>query len=291
MKQIVIISGKGGTGKTMFTSSLASIVKNKVMVDCDVDAADLHLILKPKVLERNDFYGGKKAHIDNSICSGCGKCYEVCRFDAVSKDFHIDSIACEGCGFCARMCPENAIEMRDAFSGEWFVSDTEYGKMVHAKLGIAEENSGKLVARIRKIAGEMAEADGLDYVIIDGPPGTGCPVIASITATDIAVVVSEPSLSGIHDLMRVADIADHFKIRLGVIINKYDINLKNTLELEAKCRDRSIEIFGRIPFSECVPKAIVKGVPPINFCQEGVGEAIESIWHHIVDTLEDVDKK
>jgi MinD superfamily P-loop ATPase len=200
MKQIVVISGKGGTGKTIFTASLAALAPSKVLVDCDVDAADLHLLLNPRTVEQHEFRSGKTAWIDPALCIGCGKCADVCRFNAIAdngKDFEVNPLACEGCGLCARICPVEAVEMRENLCGEWYLSETAYGPFVHAKLGIAQENSGKLVACVREAAKGIAQTRNLDYVIIDGPPGIGCPVLASLTGTDLAVIVTEPTLSGI----------------------------------------------------------------------------------------------
>jgi MinD superfamily P-loop ATPase len=194
VKQIVVISGKGGTGKTILTASFAALAQNKVMVDCDVDAADLHLLLQPEIKERHEFRSGMTARINAEICEQCGQCISVCRFDAISKDFIVDPVSCEGCTICSYVCPAGAITLEENISGEWFISNTKYGPLVHAKLGIAEENSGKLVMQVRQAAKEIAEKDNLDYVIIDGPPGIGCPVIASLSGVDLAVIVTEPTL-------------------------------------------------------------------------------------------------
>jgi len=281
MKQILIISGKGGTGKTILTASFAAISKNKVMVDCDVDAADLHLILHPNIKERYDFKSGKTAVVNPILCNKCGKCKEVCRFDAISDAFLIDSISCEGCGLCAQVCQSNAIIMKENLSGEWYVSDTEYGPLVHAKLGIAEENSGKLVAKVRQVAKELAQKENSDYVIIDGPPGIGCPVIASLSGIDMAVIITEPTLSGLHDLKRAIEIALHFKILIGIVINKYDLNVDNTNKIEEFCKKTKIDIIGKIPFSKEVSKSIVNGIPAVLFCKNNIAENIRNIWEKI----------
>ncbi|MGB3113344.1 MAG: ATP-binding protein, partial [Candidatus Omnitrophota bacterium] len=228
MKQIVVISGKGGTGKTVLTASLAALAKNKVMADCDVDAADLHLLLKPSIKERHEFKSGATAFIDKRLCTECGRCVAVCRFDAVSEDYAIDPVACEGCGFCYYACPVNAIKMQENATGEWYISDTRFGPLVHAKLGIGEENSGKLVTLVRQKAKEIAEKQRFDWVIIDGSPGIGCPVIASLSGVDFALVVTEPTLSGLHDADRVIKVARHFNIPVKVVINKYDLNVDMT---------------------------------------------------------------
>lgn len=297
MREIVIISGKGGTGKTSLTASFAVLAKNKVIVDCDVDAADLHLLLHPKIVEREDFYSGKKARINKERCIDCGKCLTYCRFGAVkaTKDGNgrlekivIDPIECEGCGLCKLICPVDAIEMEENLSGEWFISETFYGPFVHAKLGIAEENSGKLVSKIRQIAKEIAERERLDYIIIDGPPGIGCPVIASLSGVDLAVIVTEPTPSGIHDLIRVAEVARYFKIKTKVVINKFDLNLENSNKIETECNKMGIEVLGYIPFSLCVSKAIVEGIPPVNYCRNEVAKETVSIWEKIEKQLKDI---
>lgn len=281
MKQIVIISGKGGTGKTIVTASFAVLARNKIMVDCDVDAADLHILLHPVIKERYEFRSGTKAIIDKNICTQCGKCSAVCRFNAITKDFIIDSISCEGCALCSHICPVNAIRMEENLSGEWFISETKYGPFVHAWLGIAQENSGKLVAQIRQVAKEIAEKQNLGYIIIDGPPGIGCPVISSLSGVDLAIIVTEPTLSGVHDLVRVMEVAEHFKINTKVVINKYDLNLENSNFIESVCKEKNVEILGLIPFSSMISKAIVHTVPPVEFCNGKISEEITSIWKKV----------
>ncbi|MFH0924919.1 MAG: ATP-binding protein [bacterium] len=281
MKQIVVISGKGGTGKTILTASFAALAKNKVMVDCDVDAADLYLLLHPDIKQRNEFKSGKTAYIDQKVCINCGKCISACRFEAIKKDFQVDPISCEGCGLCNHICPVKAIKMEDNIAGEWFISETKYGPFVHAKLGIAEENSGKLVAKVRQVAKEIAEEKKLNYVIIDGPPGIGCPVIASLSGIDLAVIVTEPTISGLHDLLRIIEVTEHFQIATKVIINKYDLNLENTNTIKLSCTKKHLEILGCIPFSSSVSKAIVSGNSPVEFCGDEVANEIISIWAKI----------
>jgi MinD superfamily P-loop ATPase len=281
MRQIVVISGKGGTGKTVITASFAVLAKSKVMVDCDVDAADLHLLLHPRILERHEFRSGKTARIDLEKCVECGKCVDLCRFDAISPAFVVDRVSCEGCGLCDRICPAGAVVMEENLSGEWFVSDTAYGPFVHARLGIAEENSGKLVSQVRQVAKEIAEKENLDYVLIDGPPGIGCPVIASLADTDLALIITEPTLSGIHDMSRAADLAGHFDILTGVVINKHDLNPENTTEIEKMCKDRGIEVIGKIPFSEEVSRSIVRAHPLVEISSNAVSREISSVWRRI----------
>src|SRR4030066_1618321 len=281
MKQIVIISGKGGTGKTVLTASFAVLAENKVMADCDVDAADLHLLLHPTVKERHEFRSGKTAVINKDICQECGECISVCRFGAISEDFMVDPISCEGCAICSFICPAGAVRMEENISGEWFISETQYGPMVHARLGIAEENSGKLVTLVRQNAQRIAEEKSKDYAIIDGPPGIGGPVIASLANVDLALIVTEPTLSGIHDMERVAQVSKHFGVPTKVVINKYDINLDNSEEIKKICQKEDIEVVAQLPFSQKVSESIVQGVPLVEFCNDGIVQAVSSLWERI----------
>jgi len=283
MKQIVVISGKGGTGKSVITASFASLAKNKVMADCDVDAADLYLLLHPGVKETHEFSGGKTAFIEERACTQCGECQEACRFEAI-VNYVVDPISCEGCGVCFHICPEKAIKMLDNLSGKWFVSETKYGPFVHAKLGIAEESSGKLVTLVRQNAKLIAEKEKRDFVIIDGPPGIGCPVIASLSGVDIALIVTEPTLSGIHDLQRVAGVAHHFGIKGVVCINKYDLNFIVTRKIEEYCHNNNIGVVGKIPFDISVTEALVGGLPIVEYSNNHVTEEIKNLWEKILGT-------
>ena len=283
-KQIVIISGKGGTGKTMLSASFAVLADSKVMVDCDVDAANLYLLLRPKVIRSEEFRGGLKAKINALLCNQCGECRSACRFDAISENYAVDAVDCEGCGFCARVCPARAITMKEPVSGEWFISETRYGPFLHAKLGIAEGNSGKLVSQIRQAALELAGNERKRVILVDGPPGIGCPVIASLSGTDLAVVVTEPTLAGIHDMERVFSLARHFRVPVRVVINKFDLNPENARFIHSFCDAHEVEVIGEIPFSEQVSKAIVQGVPPVEFCRDGVRNEIISIWKKLERT-------
>ena len=220
--------------------------------------------------------------IDKNKCHECGKCVDVCRFNAVSKDFIVDPVSCEGCGLCSHICPADAIEMEENRSGEWFVSDTKYGPFVHAKLGIAEENSGKLVAKIRQIGKEIAEDGNFEYVIIDGPPGIGCPVFASLTGVDLAVIITEPTLSGIHDMKRVAEVVNHFDIDLKVVVNKYDLNPENTRQIQMFCEEKEIEMAGYIPFSQIVIESIENAMPLVEFTGDDVSKDVVNIWNRII---------
>jgi MinD superfamily P-loop ATPase len=281
MKQIVVVSGKGGTGKTVITASLAALVKNKVLVDCDVDAADLHLMVHPAIKEKHEFKGGKIAVINKDACTECGLCLDVCRFDAIDTSFTVDQLSCDGCGVCSRVCAYEAIRMEQKIAGEWYISDTEYGPFVHAKLGIAEENSGKLVSKIRRTANALAKEQHKDYVIIDGPPGISCALISSVSGVDLALIVTEPTLSGIHDMLRVIEVTAHFNIKTKVVINKYDLNLENSKSIEEQCKEKDIEVLGHIPFTPCMSEAISEGIPPIRYCGDGIVQEINSIWKKI----------
>ncbi|MGI6035310.1 MAG: P-loop NTPase [Limnochordia bacterium] len=291
VQELLVISGKGGTGKTSVVGSLAALAKNKVLVDCDVDAADLHLLLAPRARKTYDFSASKEAVVHGDRCTGCERCVSVCRFDAlamVDDLAAVDPIACEGCGVCAHICPREAIVMEDVISGNWYISDTDYGPMVHAKLGIAQENSGKLVTQVRREARKIAERAGLDYIIIDGPPGIGCPVISSIAGVDLALIVTEPTVSGIHDLERVLALAEHFGVKTMVGINKYDLDVASTGKIEDYCRDRGALVAGRIPFDEAMVKAVVRGLAVVEYDPNGqAAKMMRAMWANILGCLED----
>jgi MinD superfamily P-loop ATPase len=277
MKQITVISGKGGTGKTTILASLASLVKRAVLVDADVDAADLHLLLRPKMERREPFYASKVAVIDPARCDGCLKCEEVCRFEAI-RDLVVDPIACEGCGVCWSICPRDAILAKDVQSGEWFVSQTRYGPMVHAKLGVAQENSGKLVTLVRKEAQKIAQEGHIPLILIDGPPGIGCPVIAALGGVDAALVVTEPSVSGIHDLERILGVCRHFQVPASVCVNKSDINPENTEKIKLHCQREGIPMIGEIPFDPIVTKAMVLESTVVEYTGGIVTKEIKKMW-------------
>lgn len=285
MKQIVVISGKGGTGKTVITGAFAALAKNKVMADCDVDAADLHLLLKPDIKERYRFKSGKTAFIDKKLCTKCEKCISVCRFDAITEDFTIDPVSCEGCAFCSHICPTDSIKMKENIAGEWFVSNTRFGPMIHARLGIAEENSGKLVTLVRKKAKETAEENKSDFVIVDGAPGIGCPVIASISGADCALVITEPTLSGLHDADRVIRVTKHFGILPKLVVNKYDLNMDMTKEIERYCRDNNVETLGKIGFDKSIVDAMVNGKTIIEHPEGKAKKEITRIWDKLSASL------
>jgi len=281
MKQIVVISGKGGTGKTVITGAFAALAKNHVMADCDVDAADLHLLLQPKIKFRQDFRSGLSAVIDKKICQQCGKCIAACRFNAISDSFVIDHVSCEGCAFCSHICPAGAIKMEENLAGEWFISQTRFGPMVHAKLGIAQENSGKLVSLVRKQAKELALKINCDWVIIDGAPGIGCPVIASLSGIDCAVVVTEPTLSGLHDALRVIEVTKHFNVPSQLIINKFDLNPDMSEKIEEHCVKNGISLIGKVSFDKTVVEAMVEGKTIMEYKDTPVKDEIRGIWEKL----------
>jgi len=280
MKEIVVLSGKGGTGKTSIVGSLAVLAKREVLADCDVDAADLHLLLSPSVKQESEFWSGQVARIDEDRCTECGLCQDLCRFDAI-KDFRVDPVACEGCGFCSHICPVEAITMEENMSGHWFISDTKYGPLVHARLGIAQENSGKLVAVVRQQARQIAEEHKLDYIISDGPPGIGCPVISSLSGASLALLVTEPTLSGMHDLERVLGVCRHFGVPAMVCINKYDLNEDNTRQIETYCSTQDVELASKIPFDNVVTEALVRGVPVVEYSDGRVSREIGALWQKV----------
>jgi MinD superfamily P-loop ATPase len=288
MKKILVISGKGGTGKTILTASFASIAKNKIIVDCDVDAANLYLLLNPVIRKKEVFMGGNEAEIDQEKCTKCGRCVEICRFEAINvasdgknKSYTIDPLSCEGCGACFYGCPAEAISLEEQKNGDWFISDTSYGPFVFAKLDIAAENSGRLVSKIKEEASKLSRGWKYDYTILDGPPGIGCPVIASLAGVDLAVLVTEPTLSGMSDVERVMKVAEHFGVETKVVINKYDINIENSKTIEDICANKGIQIAGKIPFSENVPKSIVKRIPYVEFADDLVSDKIREVWANI----------
>lgn len=281
MKQIVVISGKGGTGKTVITGAFAALAKNHVMADCDVDAADLHLLLQPKIKFRQDFRSGLSAVIDKKICQQCAKCIAACRFNAIGDSFVIDHVSCEGCGFCSHICPVGAIKMEENLAGEWFISHTRFGPMVHAKLGIAQENSGKLVSLVRKQAKELALKINCDWVIIDGAPGIGCPVIASLSGIDCAVVVTEPTLSGLHDALRVIEVTKHFNVPSRLVINKYDLNPDMSEKIEDHCAKNGISLIGKVRFDKTVVEAMVEGKTIMEYRDTPVKDEIRAIWEKL----------
>lgn len=289
MKELVIISGKGGTGKTSVTASLAVLAKKAVMADCDVDAADLHLILKPEVKQKADFYSGREAIIRPQDCIACGICEKLCRFDAINKVYNqekaaevyeVKEISCEGCGVCVRFCPEKAIDFPDRLCGEWMISDTRCGPMVHAQLGVAAENSGKLVSQVREEAQKLAKEKGLELILVDGPPGIGCPVIASLTGVNRVLVVTEPTLSGKHDLKRVMDLCKHFEIHVDICINKWDLQKEISAEIEKYAQEQGARVLGKITYDPGVTKAQLQNKAVVEIDTPAKNDIIK-LWENL----------
>jgi MinD superfamily P-loop ATPase len=286
--EIAVISGKGGTGKTTVVSSLALLSRDKVLADNDVDAADLHLLLGPSTYEARDFIGGKTPAIDSTKCTGCGLCADNCHFDAILPDgssndftdvsYRIDELACEGCGLCGYVCPVGAIDFHDNITGRWFASETRYGPMAHARLGIAEENSGKLVTQVRKRASELARERGYDKILSDGPPGTGCPVIASVSGVDLVLIVTEPTVSGVHDMERVLKLSAHFGVPSLVIINKADLNAEQARKINRLTEEAGSRVIGEIPFDHNVNEALMNGKTIIEHGRGPALEAVRAVW-------------
>ena len=285
MKQITIISGKGGTGKTSITAAFASLAKNAVFADCDVDAADLHLILKPEIRKTMSFHGLKIASINKETCTECKMCYNHCKFNAIDEDINIIKEHCEGCGICEHICPIDAIKMIDRDSGFSYISDTRFGPMAHALLNTAEEASGKLVTVVRNNAKQLAEEKKKDLVVIDGPPGIGCPVISSISGVDLVLVVTEPTLSAIHDLERILGVAHHFQILAIVCINKYDINIDNTEKIENYCKNNSIDIVGKLPYDNIVTEAMIHEKSVVEYSKGDFSDMIIDMWNTVEGRL------
>ncbi|APH13070.1 (4Fe-4S)-binding protein [Dehalococcoides mccartyi] len=286
-KEIVILSGKGGTGKTSLVSSFASIVENAVLVDCDVDAADLHLLVHPEIQVEQPFIYGQTAVIDPQVCNRCGRCQDLCRFNAIGN-FRIDTSRCEGCALCFMVCPLQAIQMEPKICGRWFLSDTRYGPMLHARLDTGAGNSGKLVSLLRQTAREVARKADCEFILVDGPPGIGCPVISSLTGADLVIIITEPTLSGIHDLGRVIGICKHFEIPSLVCLNKCDINPGNSQQIEDYCRNQGIKIISYLPFSDVFTEAQLNGVPPIEYTDGNLRELIRNTWVKITKHIEKV---
>jgi len=286
MRQITVISGKGGTGKTTVTAALAHLARNAVIADCDVDAPDLHLILAPEVLETQEFAGSKVAVKDDDICTSCGICLEHCRFDAITEDLRILEDSCEGCAVCEIVCPTGAIWMKDRLSGHAYRSMTRFGPMAHALLRTAEEASGKLVTLVRNNARNLAGEHGIDLIIIDGPPGIGCPVISAISGVDMVLVVTEPTLSALHDLDRVLGVAEHFGIPALVCINKHDINPGNARRIEEHCAGRGVEVIERIDYDPSVTEAMVAGRAVTEHGDGPVVRQMRALWDELRGRLD-----
>ncbi len=285
-KEITVISGKGGTGKTSLMAAFSSLAEIKVLCDADVDAADLHLIMNPRIRRCGDFQSGNTALINKDLCTECGLCRDMCRWDAISAAYEVVSIDCEGCGVCVHFCPAAAIEFPEKTCGEWFVSDTRFGPMVHARLGIAEENSGKLVTLVRQEARKLADARNIDLILTDGPPGVGCPVIAAIGGASAVLIVTEPTVSGKHDMERVAQLAAHFKVPAMVCVNKFDLNLEMTRNIEFDAAKNNIACLGRIPFDPIFIKAMIQAQTVLEYDSRSESvAAIRGIWQRLSEKL------
>ncbi|MBU1001007.1 MAG: ATP-binding protein [Proteobacteria bacterium] len=286
MQEVVVISGKGGTGKTSVTAALAALGPKKVLADCDVDAADLHLVLAPDNIRTEDFIAGERAFINADACVGCGLCLEHCRYGAVSAQFEIINENCEGCGVCAFVCPEDAAVMLPRHCGVWHIAKTRFGSLVHARLGVAEENSGKLVTTVRQAARKLAEEQGASLILTDGPPGIGCPVIASLGGADLALAVAEPTTSALHDLKRVHDLTKHFDIPLMVIINKSGINEEITKTIGDYCKDNGVEMAGTLPYDNAFTQAQIRALSVVEYDPEGRGRDLLGLWNRIQARLD-----
>ncbi len=301
MKQLVVLSGKGGTGKTSITGALAALATNAVLVDCDVDAADLHLIVRPEIRERHEFTASEKAEIIQDRCIGCGICFECCKFDAIMKDepssgmslpvYTVDLLSCEGCAVCHHICIDDAVKMTPVVSGEWYRSETAFGPMVHGRLGVAEANSGKLVSLLRATARSIANDQNRDTIIVDGPPGIGCPAIASLTGADYVLLVTEPTLSAFHDLKRVTDLIRHFELSAGICINKCDINLSIVDKIEQFAGREGFEVLGRLPYDRIFTEAQVAAKTIIEFADGDISRQLKSLWSDLRRRLEIVEKR
>jgi MinD superfamily P-loop ATPase len=295
MKQLVILSGKGGTGKTSLAAAFAHLAHDgcphfqAVLVDADVDAANLELVLRPIRQETHDFTGGSVAIIDQQLCNGCGICEQVCRFDAIqstTEGYWVDPIACDGCAACIYQCPEEAIHMQPQTVGKWYRSDSRYGPLYHADLFPAQENSGKLVTLVKQNARLHALDNNSHVVIVDGPPGIGCPVIAAAAGADLAIVVTEPSVAGIHDMKRALQTTSHFRIPTLVVINKADIYPEGTAQIDAVCVEVGVEIIGRIPFDPAVTEAMINGEPVTVYKPASpASQAMHAVWQNIATRI------
>jgi MinD superfamily P-loop ATPase len=292
MKEITVISGKGGTGKTSLSAALAALMgKGAVVTDCDVDAANMHILMKPVVHDEQPFKSGSEAVINPEACTRCGKCKKVCRFDAISivnQAYTVDSIACEGCGYCANICPANAIVMEPIVAGTLFRSTSQYqNSFVHARLGIAADNSGKLVTEVRNRAKKLAQDTGVDYLLHDGAPGVGCPVTASVTGADYILMIAEPSVSGSHDVKRVYELVKQFSIPAGMIINKQGLNPEIEQELEHFCAEKKIDFIGTLPYSSDFSKAINANQTIVEYSPV-LKEKMEHIFAHLKQKIETI---
>lgn len=281
MHELVVLSGKGGTGKTSLVGALAALAPEAVLCDADVDAADLHLLLSPRILEQHDFYAGHQAVIDAERCLQCGECLTWCRFGAISESFQVNPLLCEGCGVCWHFCPARAVDFPENRCGEWYLSDTRFGPLVHARLGIAAENSGKLVTLVRREARRLAEERGLGWIITDGPPGLGCPVISSLGGADAALIVTEPTVSGRHDLERVAALADHFRLPSLVLVNKADLHWETAFAISEFCQQKGYGFLGFLPFDPDFTRSQVEGKTIMEYGNKHLRSLLAEVWEEL----------
>lgn len=289
MREVVILSGKGGTGKTSLTAAFAALAGRCVLTDCDVDAADLHMLVTPVQTETHEFWSGATARIVRERCRDCGLCAEICEFDAISRStggWQVDPLACEGCAVCARFCPRGAIEMEDELRGHWFRSETRFGPMLHAQLGVGAENSGKLVTLLRRQARETATADGIDLMLTDGPPGIGCAVIASLSGAEHVVYVTEPTVSGLHDLQRVAELAASFAVPGSVVINKADIYPDKAEQIRQYARDHRLQALGDIPYDPVFTRAQLSSQSIVETDDGPASQAVRVLWDRLGAVME-----
>jgi MinD superfamily P-loop ATPase len=284
VKTLTIISGKGGTGKTSIVGSFASLAKKAVFADCDVDAADLSLIMDARIKTASEFKASQKARIDVAKCIQCGDCEDKCRFNAI-QNCKVDYFLCEGCRVCSLVCPQGAISMEDVCSGQLFISDTPYGPLVHARLEPGEENSGKLVTLVRQTAEQIARNEGFEYIIVDGPPGIGCPVIASLTGATASLIVTEPTISAISDLKRVLSVCNHFKVPPFVCVNRCDLYQENVTRITEFCQQEGVEILGMIPYDPNVVRALVQGKPVVGYTESAASQQIRKLWDRLAERV------
>ncbi len=290
MKELVIVSGKGGTGKTSVSAALAFLAPQKIMVDCDVDAANFHLISNAVIKKTHGFKAGFEPHSNEELCNSCGKCTTLCRFGAINAGI-VTSLNCEGCGVCAFNCPEHAITMQEKEAGQWFVSDTSFGQLIHAELGLSIENSGKLVSKVRQEAKKIASNNSLPLILTDGPPGIGCPAIAALSGASLALAVVEPSLSSMHDLKRLVELVSHFNLPIMVCINKSTLHKENTKELIDWCNSKAIPIAGQLPYSDAFRTALQSGKTVMEADDEDVKEQMKKLWKNIAKKLDIPERK
>jgi MinD superfamily P-loop ATPase len=296
LKQIVILSGKGGTGKTSVTAAFAHLAANgagqprTVLVDADVDASNLELVLSPQVQETHEFKGGQVAVIDQELCEGGGVCAELCRFDAISEEngvYTVDPIACEGCALCFYQCPSEAIHIEEQVAGQWFRSQSRYGPLFHAALWPAQENSGKLVTLVKQQGRLLAMDEDRDLVLVDGPPGIGCPVISAAAGADLALIVAEPTAAGIHDMARALAMTEHFGVPSLVCINKADVYPEGTTEIEEFCEQKGLRVVGQLPFDTVVTEAMVQGLPVTAYRPDSpVSQALLAVWEQVLEEVQ-----